>query len=111
MNIEKYMNKSVEELRADYANLEVVRETFRESARLFLSRFLMDTDEDNPYECDIRLEPEGTFGLSSLEMPNLTAMWQYPAEGYIAFEIDGCELDFDSIGDEELIQIVNEISE
>ena len=106
MSIEQYMNKSPKDIYDAYDRLEFAKREFRESARLFLSRLLMDTDEEHPIECDITLEPKGTFGLSSLEMPNLVRMWQDPVEGYIEFEIDGYTVDFDGIGDEELIQII-----
>ena len=111
MSIEQYMNKSPKDIYDAYDRLEFAKREFRESARLFLSRLLMDTDEDNPYKCDITLEPKGTMGLSSLEMPHLDAIWQHPTEGWITFEIDGYSCDFEGIEDEELVQIINAILE
>ena len=103
-------NKSVEDIQGQYSNLELLRTIFRESCRKYLSRFLMDTDEEHPYECDITLEYPDGFGMSSLEYPNLVRMWQDKTEGYIGFEIDGMgPIMFESIRDDELIQIINSL--
>lgn len=103
-------NKSVADISLLYEDLDDKRIIFREACRQFLSRFLMDTDDEHPYECDIVLEPEEAIGLSSLLMPHLVRMWQEPTEGWISFEIDGQTYDFDGIRDNELLQIIEGIS-
>ncbi len=103
-------NKTAEQISHYYEQLGWIRLIFRESCRNYLSRTLMDNDEEHPFECDIVLEQEDAFGLSTLEMPHLTKMWQDPSEGYLHFEMEGYDdMDFDSLRDEELMQIINEL--
>ena len=110
MNIEQYMNKSPKDIYDTYDRLEFAKREFRESARLFLSRLLMDTSEEHPMECDFIVEPEGTFGLSTLEMPHLKAMWMDPIEGiiYLQYEEYGHPIDFDDEQDTIINQIIQE---
>lgn len=42
-----------------------------------ISALLADTSEENHLKVDIVLEPEGTFGLSTLQMPRVEEIWQH----------------------------------
>lgn len=102
------MNKTFEEIESYYNDLVDMEQEVREMIRFFLSRKLMDTSEDNKLECDIALETDDCFGLSSLNLPWVTSMWQHPTEGYITFDIDDgrSERDFDELSTEELMTII-----
>ena len=106
-------NKSAADICLMYEDLDDKRLIFRESVRNFLSRFLMDTDEEHPYECDITLDYPDGFGLSSLDYPHLKMMWQEPSEGTIYFAISGyCDCGgFDSMRDDELMKIIEYIND
>lgn len=77
-----------------------------------ISKFLMDTSQDNPLECDIVIESPEDCGLSSLLLPRIVKAWQDPTEGWIYFQwesgrtqpIEQCTL-------EELIQILEGLEE
>ncbi len=52
-----------------------------------ISALLIDTSECNHLKVDIPLEPEGTFGLSTLQMPYVEEIWQH--EGIIMLKMRG----------------------
>ena len=80
-------NKKREEIIAFYNEEYSKAETImREMCRKYLSRLLMDTNEENKLVCEITIEPEGAFGMSSLEMPCIISAWQEPSDGTIWFE-------------------------
>ena len=78
----------------------------------YLSRQLMDTNENEKMDVDIVVDVEDAMGLSSLELPNIIIMWQHPTEGWITFETyGGGEYDFDDWTTRELVQIMNDFDE
>ena len=104
-------NKTREEIVGFYNNEYSKAETImREMCRKYISRRLMDTNEDNKLACEIHIEPAGAFGMSSLEMPCIVAMWQEPSDGTIWFDEEyNAVRDFDDYPTDELIQIVKEM--
>ena len=104
-------NKTPEQIRAFFHDtFQPVESAMREMCRKYVSRKLMDTSEDEPLECGITVEPDGAFGLSSLEMPNITQAWQDPSSGEIYFNEEyNATCDFDNYPIHELIQIVEQI--
>lgn len=44
---------------------------------------LMDTNINNPINCDIIIGEKEAIGLSSLEMPRIISIFQEPFEGII----------------------------
>lgn len=84
-----------------------------ESCRQWLSRYLHDGghDESNPLECDIVIEPMGTFGLSDLEKPNLVGMYEQSGEGIIMLRFEGVSeyVEMDFIDLETIVFIVGEL--
>ena len=84
----------------------------RNELRRALSAILMDTDEEHPMKVDITLDEDRFCGLSSLELPHISRMWQDPSEGWIYFDMDGYgdAIDFDFLWTTELIQIFEELS-
>jgi hypothetical protein len=102
------MNKTFEEIESYYNDLANMEQEVREMIRFFLSQRLMDTSEDNKLYRDIALDTHDCIGLSSLQMPWVTSMWQHPTEGYITFDIDEgrSERDFDELSTEELMIII-----
>ena len=80
-----------------------------ESYRKFLSKKLMDTNEENQLKVYIPLENDESFGLSTLQLPTIISMWQHPSEGIIYFKFDGQDdyVEFDDMELEELEQIIN----
>lgn len=110
---EKTLNKTPEQILAYHRDVYIPAESImREMCRKYISRFLMDTSEDNKKTVEIHIEPDGAFGMSSLEMPTITAAWQDPSSGEIYFdeEYNG-SVDIDNYPIHELIQIVEQIDE
>lgn len=81
----------------------------REKLRRRLSAILMDTDEQHPLECNILIGESEAQGLSSLELPLVTSVFQQPSEGIIWFNIYGCKdpIEFDDMNLEDIINIIN----
>ena len=78
----------------------------REQLRKKFSSILMDTSEENPLECYI---PFGdSYGLSTLQLPTVTSMFQIPNEGIIYFQIEGVQypMEFDEFSNAELKEIL-----
>lgn len=98
-------NKSIKQIEQMYNDL-------LESIRHNLSLKLMDTSEDNPLEVYIPLE-HGAVGLSTLEMPTITKIYQHPSEGiiYVRFEGEDYDTEFDNIYMEDMIQILKELEQ
>lgn len=103
------LNKSLAEIKSAYLSLLATEDEVREMMRNWFSRNLMDTNENNKVECNICLEDEETFGLSSNDIPHVVGMWQYPTEGYIIFDMrGGHSLDFDELDTSILLEIMEE---
>ena len=98
-------NKSFQDIKQMYDDL-------LESIRHNLSLKLMDTSEDNPLEVYIPLE-YGIVGLSTLEMPTITKIYQHPSDGiiYVRFEEDDYDTELDSLYMEDVIQILKELEQ
>lgn len=95
---EQAANKSFDDIYSFYNEEFYPMEYFlRSMIRQYISRNLIDKTEDNPLDCDIVVENQETFGLSSLEMPRIVKMWQ-DEQGIIWCQEQGidepAELDF-----------------
>lgn len=80
-------NKTAEQIVDQYYKLRDDEINLRESIRHFLSRHLMDTSEEKPMGVHLTLQG-GAMGLSELEKPEVTSMFQ-DCEGIIWVQIDG----------------------
>ena len=98
-------NKSVKQIEQMYNDL-------LESIRHNLPLKLMDTSEDNPLEVYIPLE-HGAVGLSTLDMPAITKIYQRPSEGiiYVRFEEDDYDIELDNLYMEDMISILKELEQ
>ena len=98
-------NKSIKQIEQIYSDL-------LESIRHNLSLKLMDTSEDNPLEVHIPLE-HGAEGLSTLEMPTISKIYQHPSDGiiYVHFVEDGFYTELDNLYVEDMIQILKELEQ
>lgn len=56
-----------------------------------ISALLASTSENNHLKVNIVLEPKGTFGLSTLQMPCVEEIWQHETEGIIMLKMLGEE--------------------
>ena len=73
-----------------------------------LSALLADTSEDRHLRLDLCLETDEDMGLSTLQKPHMSEIWQHPTEGIITFKLTGCEEEFDLSDYEEFVpQVVN----
>lgn len=109
--MERLMNKTFEEIMTAYNERINRDDDIREMIRMYLSRLLMNTSEENKFVCEFPLDTHECCGLSSLQMPWVTAMWQDPAEGFITFIIDEkSKRDFDDMDIEELISVVKGVN-
>lgn len=109
--MEHIMNKTLDEIKNAYDEWVRKEDDLREMIRMRLSSILMNTNQDNKFRCDIALDTRECIGLSSLNLPWVTSMWQHPTEGYITFDIDDGRsvTDFDGLSTEELITIIEAI--
>jgi hypothetical protein len=105
------MNRTPNEITEMFNDFVATEDNIRQMIRNYLSRQLMDTNENDKLEVDIVVDVEDAMGLSSLELPNIIRMWQHPTEGLITFETyGGGEYDFDDWTTRELVQIMNDFS-
>lgn len=63
----------------------------KEVLRYMISGLLADTSENNHLKIEMILEPEGTFGVSTLQMPTVEEIWQHETEGIIMLKLKGQE--------------------
>lgn len=79
----------------------------RENIRKQLSAMLMDTNEEQPLDCNILIGQDEVFGLSTLQMPKIYKLFQQPSEGIIWAVIEGYEhpVEFDNLTDYDVNQI------
>ena len=98
-------NKSLKEIEQMYHDL-------LESIRHNLSLKLMDTSKDNPLEVYIPLEHDAV-GLSTLEMPTVTKIYQLPSEGIIYVHLDeyGGDIELEDLFMDDIIQILKELEQ
>lgn len=89
----------------------------REQIRQILSTHLEDTNEEAPLrfsdEKMVVIGEEEAQGLSSLELPRVTSLFQIPGEGTIWVNIDGCDeaMNIDDLDLCDLENILNAIAE
>ena len=107
--LESCANKSVAEINAEAVKMNKYESLVRQMIKDYFSRLLASTSEDNPLLVNISIEVKDSFGLSSLNLPRLTEMWQHPSEGTITFVIDDVETDFDIMYTDDLIYILNQL--
>lgn len=102
---EQAANKSFDDIYSFYTEEFYPMEYFmRSMIRQYLSRNLMDTSEDNPLECDITVETDNACGLSSLEMPRISKMYQ--ENGIIWCEVDDVWADLEDFSVYEQMSIL-----
>lgn len=106
------LNRTPNEITKFFNDFVATEDNIRQMIRNYLSRQLMDTNENEKMEVDIVVDVEDAMGLSSLELPNIIQMWQHPTEGWITFETYGGGVyDFDDWTTRELVQIMNDFDE
>lgn len=83
-----------------------------ESIRQFLSRFLMDTSEENPKKGSWVIETDEDCGISDAQKITINSMYQHPTEGliYIRFDGDDYYYNIDELSTELLVFIVQALS-
>lgn len=108
--LDNSQNRSVEDINRLYKDICASTDLLRECIRHFLSRNLMDYNENNKLKTSIILDVYEQ-GLSELEKPEVVTIWQQESEGIIWFEIYGCiePMELDDIDLKEQVQIVNEL--
>ena len=107
--LEMCANKTLEEINAEVVKMNKYESLVRQMMKDRFSRLLSSTSEDNPLLVNISIDVKDSFGLSSLNLPRLTEMWQHPSEGWITFVIDDVETDFDIMYTDDLIYILNQL--
>ncbi|MBQ3950728.1 MAG: hypothetical protein II661_09655 [Bacteroidales bacterium] len=102
---EEAANKSFDDIYAFYNEEYYPMEYFiRSMIRQYISRNLMDTSEDKPLECEITVETDNACGLSSLQMPHISAMYQ--EDDIIWCEVDDVWADFEDFSVYEQMSIL-----
>ena len=84
-------NNDILELEYKLIKLVNLFDDVNESLRHFASRLLMDTSEDNQMDVYIVIETDEDQGLSDLEKPTVTKIYQDPSEGIIWVLFEGTE--------------------
>lgn len=82
----------------------------RESIRHTMSALLVNTSEEKPLTCSVRIGEDEAQGLSSLELPEVVSCFQAP-DGTLWVNIYGCSelMEFDDIQTSDLQKILSEI--
>lgn len=89
----------------------------REQIRQILSSLLVDTNEKAPLRFNdekmVVIGEEEAQGLSSLELPRVTSLFQVPGDGTIWVNIDGCDepMEIDDLSLADLEKILDAIAE
>ena len=93
-----------------YLKIEIMSKNI-EFYRKFLSKKLMDTNEENQLKVYIPLENDESFGLSTLQLPTVISIWQHPSEGIIYFKFEGQDnyVEFDDMKLEDIKQVIKEL--
>ena len=81
------------------------RDLLKQSIRLYMSRFLYNTDLDDPFECNIPLTLTVTCQKSRTGII-ITHIWQDPIEGIILLRIPGQVIDLDDLVIEDQINLL-----
>jgi hypothetical protein len=91
----------------------IQNETFilRQAIREYISRLIMNSSEESPAILNFNLEVEESCGLSSLQMPYASVVWQDSPDGTIYVMIDENIVDLDDIAVSEQIQILRHLIE
>lgn len=97
--------------------LDGIEDIRREQIRQILSSRLVDTNEKAPLrfsdEKMVVIGEEEAQGLSSLELPRVTSLFQVPGEGTIWVNIEGCDepMNIDDLDSSDLETILDAIAE
>ena len=81
-----------------------------EDVRHELSALVMDTTEDEPFQCEITIGEDEAQGLSTLELPVITGVFQ-DCYAQIWFNVYGMEepMEFDDLSLDDVKEILNEV--
>ena len=90
-------NRCLEEI-LDFQDL------LKQSIRLYLSRFLYNTDLDDPFECNIPLAIAENCQKHRTSI--ISHIWQDPTEGIILLRISGQVIDLDDLVIEDQIYLL-----
>jgi len=102
-------NKDASEIALLYEDLCDKRTIFRESCKNFIDDFISDwATEDEPYDCDLFTEIYDQLGQPWIKN-NVTAIW-LDFNGNSLFYVNDEEVDINYFRDEELLQIVEQLS-
>ena len=73
----------------------------------------MDTNEQQPMQCRYVVGDAYSWGLSTLEMPTITSMFQEPSEGIIWLQFEGEQepREFDDMEKSDLEELLNDLEE
>ena len=102
-------NKTVPEIQLMYEEVDDKRIIFRESCKNFIDNFVPDwASEDKPFECDYFTEMTNFAGEVIMSY-NITAIFRDENKNLV-FDTDGDDVHVDFFRDEELLQLVEQIS-
>lgn len=102
-------DKTPEEIALLYEDLCDKRTIFRESCKNFIDNFVPDwAIEDEQFDCDLFTEMYDQLGQPWIRN-NIIQIWRDENRNLV-FSIDGEEVYIDFFRDEELIQIVEQLS-
>lgn len=96
-------NRCLEEI-LDFQDL------LKQSIRLYLSRFLYNTELDDPFECNIPLTFTETCQKSRMSII-ISHIWQDPIEGIILLRTPGQVIDLDDLVIEDQIFLLECLSQ
>ena len=102
-------DKTISEIQLMYEEMDDKRIIFRESCKNFIDNFVPDwATEDEPFDCDLFTELYNFAGEPWIKN-NITEMWR-DEDRNLVFGVDGDEIHIDYFRDEELLQLVEQIS-
>lgn len=72
-----------------YEDILGIARFLQESIRQYMQRFLANTSEEHPLDCNIMVETNDSQGLSDAHKPHILGMYQAEGEGIVYLNFEG----------------------
>lgn len=108
--LDHLIKTEVPQIQMLYEDLDDARIIFRESCKRFIDDFIPDwSTEDERFDCDLFIEMYDHLGNLVLK-DNIAEIWRDKNRDLVFTTETGGEVDIDYFRDEELMQIVDQLS-
>ena len=73
----------------DFEEILGIARFLQECIRQYMQRFLANTSEEHPLDCNIMVETNDSQGLSDAHKPHILGMYQAEGEGIVYLNFEG----------------------